>query len=145
MNTSQDLEKSRNNSYTSNAYTYSEKRPVVLIAQEKAKALRELLELYELKAIQVRSSEEFVDAVVIHRPNLIIIDCALPGLGSFEAIRLIRSINSLSAIPIIFLSDYPHRTERYRAFETGCDEYLAKPLDLDRLDCSLEKFLFQNS
>jgi two-component system, cell cycle response regulator DivK len=145
MNPSQNLHQSRNNSFRSATYSHSEKRPVVLIAQGDAKSLKELLDLYELVAIQVRSSEEVVDAAIIYRPDLIIIDSSLSGLGSFEAIRLIRSITSLSAIPIIFLSDYPHRTERYRAFETGCAEYLAKPLDLDRLDCSLERFLFQNS
>jgi hypothetical protein len=42
------------------------------------------------------------------------------------AIRLIRSITPPGFIPIVFLSEHP-----------------VKPLDLDRLDLSLEKFLFQ--
>ncbi|HEX8370783.1 MAG TPA: response regulator [Pyrinomonadaceae bacterium] len=146
MNTSQTLRQATSNSFSGKAFSYAEKRPLVLIAQnaDKARAtLKELLDLYDLKVVEAGSGEEAVDAVVIRRPDLIIVDKHLPGLGSFEAIRLIRSIISLSIIPIVFLSDYPERTERCRAFEAGCDEYLVKPLDLDRLDSSLEKFLFQ--
>jgi two-component system, cell cycle response regulator DivK len=147
MNTAQILHQSTNGSIGSTAFLYSEKRPLVLIAQdddEARAALKELLDLYNLKVVEAGSGEEAVDAAVIRRPDLIIMDKHLPGLGSFEAIRLIRSITSLSSIPIVFLSDYPERTERCRAFESGCDEYLVKPIDLDRLDLSLEKFLFQN-
>ena len=146
MNTSQILHQSTSNNFRGTAFSRSEKQPLVLIAQAAAPAretLKELLDLYDLKVIEAASGEEALDAAVIGRPDLIIMDKYLPGLSSFEAIRLIRSITSLSVIPIVFLSDYPRRGERYRAFAAGCDEYLVKPLDLDRLDSSLEKFLFQ--
>jgi CheY-like chemotaxis protein len=128
------------------AVSYLEKQPLVLLAlndSEAREALKELLDLYDLKVFEAESGEEAVDAAVIHRPELIIIDNQLNGLGSFEAIRLIRSISSLKSISIVYLSDYPERGERSRAFEAGCDEYLVKPLDLDRLDSSLEKFVFK--
>lgn len=125
------------------AFSNAVKRPLVLIAQSVSSPLNELLDLYNLKVVEAQSGEEAVDFTVAHRPDLIVIDGCLTGLGGFEVIRLIRSISSLSKIPIIFLSDYPERMERYRAFEAGCDAYLAKPLDLDRVDFSLEKFLFR--
>jgi CheY-like chemotaxis protein len=146
MNTSQISHQSTSNNFSGTGFSRSEKQSLVLIAQANGQAretLKELLDLYDLKVIEAASGEEAVDAAVIRRPDLIIMDKYLPGLGSFEAIRLIRSITSLSVIPIVFLSDYPRRGERYRAFAAGCDEYLVKPLDLDRLDSSLEKFLFQ--
>lgn len=146
MNTSQILHQSTSNNFGGAVFSRSEKQPLVLIALADAQAretLKELLDLYDLKVIEAACGEDALDAAVIRRPDLIIMDKYLPGLGSFEAIRLIRSIISLSVIPIVFLSDYPRRAERRRALEAGCDEYLVKPLDLDRLDSSLEKFLFQ--
>lgn len=85
---------------------------------------------------------ETVDFTIIHRPDLIFIDTVLPGLNAFEAARLIRSISAFYTIPIIFLSGYPERAERYKAFDVGADDYLIKPLDLDRIDNILEKFCF---
>jgi Response regulator containing a CheY-like receiver domain and an HD-GYP domain len=124
---------------------YGEKRPRVLLAQDgenHCETLRELLELYDLEVLEAESGEAAVDGAVIYRPDLIIMDKNLPGLGSFDAMRLIRAISSLRDVPMIFLSDYPERTERLQAFSSGADDYLIKPLDLDRVDRVLEKFLF---
>jgi CheY-like chemotaxis protein len=121
------------------------KTPLVLIAGEsKADRLivKDLLDLYNAPVLEAESGEETVDFTIFHRPDLIFIDSALPGLDAFEAARLIRSIDSLNIVPIVFLSDYPERTERYKAFASGADDYLIKPLDLDRIDNILGKFLF---
>ena len=121
------------------------KTPLVLIAGEsKADRLivKNLLDLYNATVLEAESGEETVDSTIIHRPDLIFIDSSLLGLNAFEATRLIRSIDSLQIVPIIFMSDYPERTERYKAFASGVADYLIKPLDLDRIDHILEKFCF---
>lgn len=124
------------------------KTPLVLIAGESLAdrlIIKDLLDLYNILILETENGEQTLDLTVSHRPDLIFIDSALLGLDAFEAVRLIRSINSLSIVPIIFLSDYPERTERCKAFSSGADDYLIKPLDLDRIDNMLEKFLFLRS
>ncbi len=124
--------------------TRKRKDRLVLVAEENRNVrsvISKLLDLYRIRILEAESSEETVDVAVLHRPDLIIIDCALSRTGGFETARLIRSICSLSIVPIIFLSDYPDRVQRSKAFAVGND-YLVKPLHLDKLDTILEKFLF---
>ena len=85
------------------------KTPLVLIAGESLAdrlIVKDLLDLYKVLILETESGEETLDFTVSHRPDLIFIDSALRGLDAFEAVRLIRSINSLSIVPVIFLSDY---------------------------------------
>ena len=145
MNTSQILHKSQANQKMFISSACLKKIPKVLVAEENIESrsvTNELLDLYDVKILKTENGEEAVDFAVYHRPNLIILDPTLPGIDGFETARLIRSIGSLNTVPIIFLSDYPDRAERYKAFAVGGSDYLIKPLDLDRLDNILEKFLF---
>ena len=122
---------------------YQKKAPLILVAEEKLAdriVIKELLDLYNARILETTSGEATFDFTVIHRPDLIFIDSSLPGLDAFETAHLIRTIYAFHQIPIIFLSDYPERTERYKAFNAGADDYLIKPLDLDRIDNILERY-----
>lgn len=145
MNASQNLRQTRNNFTAIFTYFLEKKSYRVLVAEadpENLEILQELLELYDIEVVTADSGEAVIDGAVMFRPDLIIIDNQISGMNGFESIRLLRAISSLSDVPVIFLSDYPERTERIQAFAAGCNDYLVKPLDLDRLDQMLEKFLF---
>jgi CheY-like chemotaxis protein len=147
MNTAQTLPKPLiNPGFTISEYfEYQEKQPVVLVAERKLEdrlVVKELLDLYNARIVETQSGEETVDLTVILRPDLIFIDSSLPGLNAFETARLIRSIYAFNSTPIVFLSDYPDRTERHKAFASGADDYMIKPLDLDRIDNIIEKYCY---
>lgn len=121
------------------------KNPLVLVAQDGEKAceiLEESLKSFDLEVLEVGTSEAAVNYAVNHQPDLIIMDNYLSGVSSFEAMRLIRSTNSLSIVPILFLSDCPGENMLNQAFAAGCDDYLLRPLDSDKLSKLLGKFLF---
>jgi CheY-like chemotaxis protein len=144
MDTAQISYKSRNN-IADTVASYKEKRPRVLIAQNNETAreiLNQSFNLYDLEIVEAKSGEAAVKGAVNHQPDLIIMDNELPGLGSLEAMRLIRSINSLSIVPILFLSDCPQKSPHNEAFAAGCDDYLLSPIDSDKLNKLLGKFLF---
>lgn len=63
-------------------------------------------------------------------PDLIILDRMLPGLDGLEICRKVRQN---SEIPIIMISARGQVPERIVGLETGADDYLAKPFDLDEL------------
>ncbi|MEW5938874.1 MAG: response regulator [Chloroflexota bacterium] len=75
------------------------------------------------------------------RPDLILMDIALPVLDGYEAARLIKSNPALKAIPIIGLSAHAMSGDAEKALAAGCEDYLTKPLDDLLLMEKLKKYL----
>ena len=77
------------------------------------------------------------------RPDLILMDLSLPVIDGWEAARRIKANTALRRIPIIALSAHAMRGDEEKARQSGCDDYLSKPLDEDMLFAKLTKFLGQ--
>lgn len=78
------------------------------------------------------------------RPDLIIMDLSLPVVDGWEATRRIKANTALQHIPIIALSSHAMRGDEEKARQSGCDDYLSKPLDEDLLFAKLAQFLTEN-
>ena len=65
------------------------------------------------------------------RPDLILLDLNMPGMGGFEVLSKIKSDPALCSIPTVMLtsSDSEHDVER--AYEERANGYVQKPTDLD--------------
>jgi len=66
-----------------------------------------------------------------------------PGIDGWEATRRIKAHAALCDIPIIALSAHAMTGDAERALQSGCNDYLSKPLDEDLLFAKLAKFLGQ--
>ena len=76
-------------------------------------------------------------------PDLILMDLSLPVIDGWEATRRLKANAALHDIPIIALSAHAMMGDREKALQSGCDEYLSKPLDEDLLFAKLARFLGQ--
>lgn len=103
--------------------------------------LRVLLERRGLSVVEARDGFEAVDAAERERPDLILMDGSLPLLDGVAATRRLRGMPSLGAVPIIFLSGHAGPRHRTAALDAGCDEYVVKPFDIQRLDTVLNRHL----
>lgn len=63
------------------------------------------------------------------RPDLVLMDLALPVLDGWEATRRIKANRELQHIPIIAVTSHAMLGEADRAREAGCDDYVSKPID----------------
>jgi two-component system, cell cycle response regulator DivK len=75
------------------------------------------------------------------RPDLILMDLSLPIVDGWEATRRLKADEALKHIPIIALSAHAMTGDEEKARQSGCDDYLSKPLDEDLLFAKLDKFL----
>lgn len=80
---------------------------------------------YDLHIETARSGEEALEACARDRFDLVFLDVVMPGMGGFEACRLIKANHG---IPIAIVSSLRGQDEHAKAFMAGCDTYLDKPI-----------------
>jgi two-component system KDP operon response regulator KdpE len=73
---------------------------------------------------------EGVSKVEAWRPDVVLLDLAMPRMGGLRAIENIRT---WSKVPIIVLSVMGEEADKVHALETGADDYLTKPFGLQEL------------
>jgi two-component system, OmpR family, KDP operon response regulator KdpE len=74
----------------------------------------------------------------LHRPDVIVVDLALPD---GDGINVIQAIRAWSPVPIIVLSARTAEAERVRAFENGADDYVIKPFSAPELIARIRAIL----
>jgi len=77
--------------------------------------------------------EAGVNMAASERPDLILMDMSLPIVDGWEATRRIKGQPLTASIPVIALTAHVMEGDRDKAFEAGCDDYDAKPVDFERL------------
>ena len=63
------------------------------------------------------------------QPDLILMDVVMPRMGGVEALRRLQLNARTSAIPVIMVTTRGEAENVQTAFETGCTDYVTKPID----------------
>jgi len=82
---------------------------------------------YQLLA--ARDGEEALKAVRDQKPDLILLDVVMPQMDGFEVCRRLRSDGSTRDIPIIIVSTRGEEGNIEKGFDSGCTDYVLKPLN----------------
>ena len=75
----------------------------------------------------VDNGEDAVRIFVAKRPDLVILDCAMPQMGGVEALRRIRLLSGNERVPILMLTARRSSMDETIATRAGADDYLRKP------------------
>lgn len=101
----------------------------------------DMLEAFDYTVIQATDGQRGVDLAASEQPDLIFMDLSLPIMDGWTAARTIKANPALTHIPIIALTAHAMVGDRERALAAGCDDYLAKPIDLSLLTVKIAKLL----
>lgn len=90
---------------------------------------------------RAHSAEGALEAIARRRPDLILMDLALPGMDGLSLTRALRGREDTRDIPVVALTAFAMKHDEERAREAGCDAYLAKPIDTRALPELLVRLL----
>jgi len=93
------------------------------------------------RVLTANDGEAGVSVAKMARPDLILMDIAMPQQDGLAATRRIREEVGLEDTPIVALTAFDTDGFRQAAFDAGFNGYLTKPIDFDRLKKLMEMLL----
>ncbi|AVO30159.1 response regulator [Stenotrophomonas maltophilia] len=108
----------------------------VLLAEDDVRnifALSSVLEPLGVTLEIARNGQEAVDRLAEREVDLVLMDIMMPEKDGLAAMREIRAQRHLQDLPIIALTAKAMPDDRERCLQAGANDYIAKPIDVDKL------------
>ena len=102
--------------------------------------LKKGLEGLGYSVLEASNGQEAVDIAAREHLDLILMDLDLPIVDGILATQRIRQQSEMR-VPIVAVTAYPMSYTRVKAFAEGCDEYIAKPIDMSELARLVDRYL----
>src|SRR5688572_25665485 len=108
---------------------------IILIVEDNdknMKLVRDILQAKGYATLEAVNGEEGVRLARERRPALVLMDIQLPGISGVEALRQLREDATTASIPVIALTASVMAFQRREIDEAGFDDYVPKPISLQR-------------
>jgi CheY-like chemotaxis protein len=78
-----------------------------------------------------------VTAIRTFHPEVVLLDIGMPRVTGYDIARQLRDEASRGKLKVIAVTGYVNKEYEQRAYEAGCDGFLAKPARIDELEALL--------
>lgn len=115
---------------------------VTILVAEDNQSNYELIEAMIGKIHHLVHANDGMEAIQLYeryRPELVLMDIKMPNIDGLDATRTIREIST--DVPIIAVSAYAYEKDKAAAIESGCNEFLTKPISAEVLKATINKYL----
>jgi signal transduction histidine kinase/CheY-like chemotaxis protein len=116
----------------------------ILVAEDNSinlDVIRHYLGYLNLEFTLVTNGEQCIEELQRNQYDLVLMDIQMPILDGIQATKKIRQLNQIKAIPIIGLSAGVGENEREICFQSGMNDFLGKPFEIEDLAKILRKYL----
>jgi len=87
------------------------------------------------------NGEDALNQARKENPDLILLDLMLPKLDGYKVCRLLKFDERYKHIPILMLTAKTQEKDKVLGMETGADEYITKPFEMDYLMEKVKEYL----
>jgi len=108
-------------------------QPSILAIDDEPQLLAALGTILEGRGYRLRTARNgamALEAVADERPDVVLLDLAMPGIDGLEVCRRLRAF---SRVPILVLSALSDEARKVKALDAGADDYVTKPFGVDEL------------
>lgn len=105
-------------------------------------ALSSALQVYDLKIVIANNGREALQKLdESPQIDLVLMDIMMPEMDGYEAMKAIRLEKRFARLPIIALTAKAMKNDREKCIEAGANDYISKPVDMDKLLSMLRVWL----
>ena len=107
------------------------KKKILLVDDSHTVLLMErmILSKYPFELITASNGEEAIEKACAEVPDLILMDVIMPKMNGFEAVAAIRQREATRRTPVIMVTTRGEADNVEKGFESGCSEYVTKPIN----------------
>ena len=95
----------------------------------------------EYEVLTLSSARDILSRVNSFKPDLILLDVVMPGLGGIDACEILNKDRLGKSIPIIIISALDKDKDKLKAYKRGVVDYIVKPIEKEPLIAKIEKAL----
>lgn len=119
----------------------------VLIVEDEDANIAVIQQILELmlgldEVFAAKDGHEAIRMAYELEPDLILMDLSLPKLNGWEVTRSLKSNPRFEKVPILALTAHAMVGDREKALDAGCDDYFAKPIEVDEFVQFLQPYLY---
>ncbi len=120
-----------------------EKKKILVVDDQVdlVKTIRFALELEQYEVLVSYNGEDALNQARRENPDLILLDIMLPKLDGYKVCRLLKFDEQFKHIPILMLTAKTQEKDKILGVETGADEYITKPFDIEELIGKVKAYL----
>lgn len=124
-------------------------KQTILIVDDESMNIAILGDLLKKKysILVAKSGEQALKVAETNPPDLILLDVMMPDMDGFEVCQNLKNDETLSKIPVLFISALDNSFEKVRGFQVGAFDYITKPFQpeevLARVETQLKLYYFQ--
>jgi len=93
------------------------------------------------KILQASDGEEGLTLTLKESPDLIVSDIVMPNMDGYELCAQVKTREEISHIPVILLTARADDESKYKGLDTGADDYITKPFDVEYLSLRIKNIL----
>ena len=117
---------------------------MTILVSEDYQSNYDLIEAMIGKIYKLVHAHDGMEAIIFYeqyKPDLILMDIKMPNINGLDATRAIREMSA--DVPVIAVSAYAYEKDKIAAIESGCNDFLTKPVSADLLKMTINKYLKQ--
>jgi len=118
-------------------------QPCVLVVEDNDDSLfmlKTVLSGKGYRVVEAWDGKQAIEVAETEELDLILLDLQLPRLNGLGVIHRLRQNSKLQNVPVVIITGQDPEKYRSSAIAEGCDDFLLKPIDFDRLDAVLEYY-----
>jgi len=106
------------------------KKILIIEDNEKNRRLmRDVLRYYDYEIIEAENGDEGIKKARHYKPDLILMDMQMPLMDGFTATQILKNAPETKDIKIIAVTSFAMVGDREKIMQSGCDDYMSKPID----------------
>ena len=103
--------------------------------------VEKMLSRYHFTVHKASNGLEAMREILVFKPNIILLDIMMPVMDGLEVIRKVRENPAYADIKIVVLSALNSNEDILKAYSLGAQDFITKPIVLDKLTNSVAKQL----